>query len=531
MGSRKRVFSKRQFVDDNEGDGSDIVSDAIGSSRSDSILASSPLRLDGDDYTPATQRSRGRGFSQFNPFSGRGRGGGGRGRGASGNTSFIHGPIVQTATHYRVLTVDELVSSTHNLNSDNRLTTYTKKTDSQNTSNEENSQSSEESGSGSLSQSKKRRLNPEIDPPSEIGGNNDPYNAPRLDSLTKTQIKKIMGVDQGPLMCFGCRFVGEKHSAMEDTNLDNFIAFLSNVSTSNLDQHSVNCSHFYTLTIQKPANASLEESGDTESEPLPPWNPLTIKNHLLYHNADPTIFQLLFAAKAKSITLYTLDNSVIKHKITCKVTIPAKKIGGYNTNQEERPVGFILPPTVNLAELLLAEFFESDNMVLVSPTLLETYNKHLDLDFTNLKPSQLLDLCEGVASMTTDSIVDHDVIKSVKDLMAIYLPFSKIDTTKMLPSFEREKPRVTAKLGPVDFDRKKITNESMFCWNSFYVQKKISSDNVTEEVHTSGQIGEGGKNRHLIGGNSGFSGGEKSMAGFNSPLNVNNVGKGARLGV
>lgn len=374
--------------------------------------------------------------------------------------------------------------------------------------------------------------------PSTIGGNDDPYNAPNIEHLSQAEIEKIMGEDQGPLNCFSCRHVGEKHYSIEGLILEKFIEFLTNITTSSLVQHCVNCSHFYTVAIQRPANESLKKMKNTKFKPLPPWNPNTIKNHLLYHSADPGLFQLLFAAKAKSFTLMAMEQFVLKQKISCTVTIPyCHKQEKSNTSPEQRSLQtkFILPAGVNLANLILSELYNTDNMVVVSPNLFKDVNPTLDIDFSKITGMDILHLCEGVLEIHKEVSMSHDVIKTIKDLMAIYLPFTKADTTKMLPSVERDKPKLAAKIGPVDFERKKVTFG--FEWEGFFLEKQTedSLDIGSSSGHRNGMLGNN-NHKHLTGNNSVNQSSDqknqkrKSVGGFNTPLNGGPTQKRPNIG-
>jgi hypothetical protein len=582
----------QQQHDQQDGNDFDENNDSTGPVRTQSSnLTSKVMREQFLEFFSGTSPSRsGRGGGGNRGGRGRGsgggmrggRGGGGQGR-SGGSSSTTYGVTVQTAVRYMNISIEDLTLAKMNPMKPKTTTTTTNSNTTSSTSSRigerdagimsgSQSQSNHSVGDDDVQQEenleeddviqqptrKRRRV---VSPPSEIGGNDDPYYPPQLERMSKEEYEQIMGVDQGPLGCFACRNIGDKHPSIEGTVLIQLEEYLTkNIPNSNLDQHVVGASHFYTVAIRNPANACLQD----DEEPLPPWNPQTIKNHLLFHNGHPEVFQYLFASKVQAITLFSLDNMVTKYKISCRVVIPSRNVGNTNPDSsgrgrnnhpdhggdEEIPewlrreqdqeqardngTHFVLPPGIDLAELMISEKFDTDGCISISQRLLQRYNTGLNIDFASLTPSEILELCEGTCSITTEKMIDHDSIKSLKDLMSIYLPFSKSDTTKMLPSYSKERPQYTSRIGVIDVERKKLSNDNVFEWNAFFTERKTEQQLLTDGSSGGNTNHENGplvsnKTRSVASSNGGGSGGGSShstMQGFNTPLNVNKMIKG-----
>ena len=98
-----------------------------------------------------------------------------------------------------------------------------------------------------------------------------------------TDYTLLMGEDQGPLGCFSCSHIGgENMPAINKTHLKVLNNFVEDFNGTHMDQHCVDSGDMYETLIRRPANAQLQP-GET---PLPPWNPATIKSHLLYHTRN-----------------------------------------------------------------------------------------------------------------------------------------------------------------------------------------------------------------------------------------------------
>jgi len=291
--------------------------------------------------------------------------------------------------------------------------------------------------------------------------------APVLVNLTPDQVLKVMGHDQGLHGCFGCKNVGERHPSISGTNLGALITLLEDFNTANIDQQAVHISHFYKVAIQGPAN----ERALPGQVLLPEWTPTTIKNHLLYHNGHSGIFKLICASKSKNLITYILDKMVLKKKITCEVVLPESKIGIYGPTRTDIDMlgQFLLPPSVDLSQLLINEMYKNEkSSTIISRSLLRTFNRGLPLDYDNITARELVELCDGVATLNSEIVIIKTAVKSAKDLSAMYLSLSKLDSGGRGGIGGNQEFSVAS--SSIDVERKRITTETMFGWENFFIQ-------------------------------------------------------------
>lgn len=129
-----------------------------------------------------------------------------------------------------------------------------------------------------------------------------------------------MGVDQGPLLCFGCDHIGfgENIPGINKTYLKALSKFMEDFNGSHLDQHCISTKDMYEKLIREPANKDLKPG----QRPLPPWNPATIKSHILYHTKDIQVRKNMLIYYFGTTAQYIAKNMIIQS--TSMMALPGR---------------------------------------------------------------------------------------------------------------------------------------------------------------------------------------------------------------
>lgn len=127
---------------------------------------------------------------------------------------------------------------------------------------------------------------------------------------------RLMGIDQGPLGCYGCTHA-ECTTGTQDTVMNALIVRLFDFDTANLDAHCIDMGEMYEKLIREVANRSLAE-GET---PLPPWNPATIKSHILYHTKSFPLWSANMAQICATASVFIGQNLLFKEELEDGMTV------------------------------------------------------------------------------------------------------------------------------------------------------------------------------------------------------------------
>ena len=136
------------------------------------------------------------------------------------------------------------------------------------------------------------------------------FNPTQIEDELRDRYDVAMGHDQGPLECYGCTHL-ECSPGTQDTHMNVFILYLYDFDTTHMDAHCVHASKMYDVLIRREANKTLQE-GET---PLPPWNPSTIKSHILYHGKNIPMWITSMIQICSSASIYIGQNLIFREEV------------------------------------------------------------------------------------------------------------------------------------------------------------------------------------------------------------------------
>jgi hypothetical protein len=187
-----------------------------------------------------------------------------------------------------------------------------------------------------------------------------------------------MGLDQGPLLCFACDHIGfgENTPGTEKTYLKALSTFMEDFNGSHLDQHCINVRDMYEKLIRQPANKNLRPN----QTPLPPWNPATIKSHILYHTKDIKVRKNMLIYYYGATAQYIAKNMVIQ--TNSMMSAPGRPPAANSLRVNKDAVNALKHLTDSLIKLVKLTTREIDKDTATSDDLFRSATKSAIIDPT-----------------------------------------------------------------------------------------------------------------------------------------------------
>ena len=167
------------------------------------------------------------------------------------------------------------------------------------------------------------------------------------------------------LFCFACSHVGERLPGIKGTSVDELLIYMgTGITTTNFNQHCINCTNMYDETIRHPINAKILAKNPSAKNLLPEWSPQMVRAHLETHHIDPTLTTSIWMHQIKNVADYILKGGGLIEKRSVSVnleeqerTTPPANVRQRNGNEENNDDGIRRPP----ASSLFSEPRERDN--------------------------------------------------------------------------------------------------------------------------------------------------------------------------